>query len=130
MPIVNLFGREYVIPFDPEGVANLLYRGINVFPDEHADEKQRAMEQKAIDGHLAKLWKDEKLRTVPGRNETSDFSPPVIDEGMTAGGKTRLSTTRGNTKLSIMKTMPTPMTTFNLRDIVPDEYKKPNSIEL
>lgn len=73
MPKMKIGKNEWVdIPFDPEYIAGLLYNGLEVFPDEGAN---LDVEQNLINQSLRKLWGDQTLRTVPGRNEqtSKDF---------------------------------------------------------
>jgi hypothetical protein len=123
MPIMELFGREYAIPYDPEGIANLMFRGIKVFPDDGADEKQLATEQKAINGPLYKLWGDKKLRTVPGGRQTDKPVNPSIEEGFETGERFEMPQFQGKKNFTGMNVLPTPKTQFNLRDIAPDTRK-------
>lgn len=134
MPIVELFGREYTIPFDPEVIAGYQYRGVNVAPDPGTKPDQINAEALQIKTHLDKLWADQEMRTVPGNRLNRNFSPPSVDEGMTADGGHPLSTIpKGNNELMLRKVLPTPKTRFNLRDIVPAPgvgFKKPLSTDL
>jgi hypothetical protein len=132
MPIMELYGREYAIPFDAEGIANLLYRGIKVYPDEKTDGKQLAVEQETINGHLGKLWKDEKMRTVPSGLETKPGieNPPAAEGERKTFNDGDMLQFQGGKKFTAMKTMPTPKTNFNLREIAVDRFKKPMSTDM
>jgi hypothetical protein len=127
MPTVELFGREYTIPFDPEVIAGLQYKGLNVFPDQGIDQDQINAEALAIKPHLDKLWQDQKLRTVPGGMETPPgrIENPPVKEQFETGMSFAMPQFQGPAKkFTAMKTMPTPKTSFHLRDIAEDQIKR------
>ncbi|MCX5819738.1 MAG: hypothetical protein NT047_07490 [Deltaproteobacteria bacterium] len=126
MPIAELFGREYTIPFDPEVIAGLSYRGIFVGPDPGTKPDQINAEVLQIKTHLDKLWADQKMRTVPSGMETKPRieNPPVQEEAPPGNGFPMPQFQGAAKKFTAMKTMPTPKTTFNLRDITPDQLKR------
>lgn len=135
MPIVELFGREYKVPFDPEILAGYQYRGIPVSPDPGTKLDQINAEALQIKTFTDKLWADQQMRTVPSGLETKPkIENPPVDEGFETGMSFRMPQFQGGAKkFTAMKTMPTPKTTFHLRDIAPPPgigFKKPNSIEL
>ena len=71
MPIWN--GKS--IPFDPEIIAGLLFRGEEITSDEGISDQQLEYERSLIDEHLQKLWGDQKSKAL-------DESQPNISRNL------------------------------------------------
>lgn len=131
MPIVELFGREVTIPFNPEVIADYQYRGFSVYPDPGTTEDQINAEALQIKTFTDKLWADQQIRTVPGGVETRpSIQNPPVQEGFERKtfNDEDMPQFQGGKKFTAMKTMPTPKTTFHLRDIA--NIRRPLVVDL
>lgn len=119
MPIVKMGNKEYKIPFHPKFIANCLYRGLEVYPDEGASEEQLKSEQDLINQQLQQLWKNQPMRTVPGRKEPDrDWPKSMPESGLTNPvdpGWTGIPGQQG--EHNFLKVMPNPTINYQIRDV-------------
>jgi len=81
MPVAIYNGRKVRIPFDPERIAELIYHhGIDVFPDEDANEVRSEWEKLKINDQLRKLWGDKNVRTKQETVKRRGGSPAIRED--------------------------------------------------
>lgn len=74
MPILKRNGKSYKIPFEANNIAQLLYEGHEISPDEGADELTMRIQRNLVNPILEKLWgNQQQLRTVPGQFENKEI---------------------------------------------------------
>lgn len=73
MPKVRIGDNFKAIPWDPNYVARLLFRGFEVFSDEGLDEATLAEHNAQINDVLRKLWGNKNTRAVRDRST----NPPL-----------------------------------------------------
>lgn len=67
MPKIKHGNRFLWFPYDPKGIASLLKRGIDVYPDDNLLPNERARQKIEIMRELQTQWTEEPFQTVPKR---------------------------------------------------------------
>lgn len=75
MPRVKFNGKVYQIPYDPRRLADLIYKGYEVYTDEGVPPEQQQREYAEIDRHLKSLWGNQALKTTPKRLDQHPDTP-------------------------------------------------------
>lgn len=76
MPILKRNGKSYKIPFEANNIAQLLYEGHEIAPDEGADELTMRIQSNLVNPILQKLRGDpQQFKTVPGQLEFQNVMP-------------------------------------------------------
>lgn len=90
MPIAVYNGVKRQIPFDPGKIAEMIYQGVEIYPDEGISENRAKWEKDLIETHMRKLWGSKNTRTKQGRavfngspaiREDSDFTDRLPPQG-------------------------------------------------
>jgi hypothetical protein len=81
MPTIIISNRKVQIPFDPQVIANLMFQGHTILPDEGVDPKQQEIENQQIGKHLEGLWGNTQRRTTNDHISTGSNRSPGISDG-------------------------------------------------
>jgi len=74
MPILKRNGKNYHIPFEANNIAQLLYEGHEIAPDEGTDKMTMKIQSDLVNPILQKLWGDQQqFKTVPGQLENREI---------------------------------------------------------
>lgn len=66
MPVLKYKGKSYKITFEANNIAQLLYEGHEITPDEGVDELTMRNQSNLVNPILQKLWGDQQFKAVPG----------------------------------------------------------------
>jgi hypothetical protein len=76
MPKVKVGNEFQTIPWNPDVVAGLIYKGYTVHPDEGTDPATYAIQQQTLEPILRKLWGDKPVRAIaPGLSKPFAHQP-------------------------------------------------------
>lgn len=116
MPKIIINGREIQIPYDPFKIAELIYKGCEIHPDEGLPKEEIQRHNQEIGMHLREMWGNKQFRTIPKTFEALPNQGPAIpSEGLRPGEEQ-----------GFLRPYGTPRE-FNMMDVAPNPYQTEDS---